>query len=96
MGEAAKLDLTFTERLRHLVDTVHCKRIDSPEDQEAVYRLRHDAYVREGNIQPNASGLLHDDFDEAPNTWTFGFYIDGELASSIRINVASKVPPPRS
>ena len=80
---------SFSQRLVDLLDQVECRRAETPEDKEAVYRLRYQAYVREGNIGPNASGVLHDHFDDAANSWSFGLYTRGRLASSIRISVAS-------
>ncbi|HEX5779948.1 MAG TPA: hypothetical protein VFY21_13990 [Xanthobacteraceae bacterium] len=50
--------------------------------------MRYDAYLREGAIAPDFSKRLADRFEELENTWTFGVYIDGLLASSFRLHVA--------
>ena len=47
------------------------------------------AYLREGAIAPNASQTFSDPYDDSPNARIFGLYLDGELASSIRIHVTS-------
>ena len=49
--------------------------------------------MREGAISPNSSGTFSDPYDEKGNGFLFGLYIDGELASSIRVHVASKEHP---
>ena len=51
--------------------------------------MRYDAYVREGTIQPNLNRRVIDAYDSLPNAWTFGVHVDGKLASSVRIHVAS-------
>ena len=39
-------------------------------------------------IDPQSDSLrVIDRYDEAPNAWIFGIYVDGELCSSIRIHV---------
>lgn len=80
-------------RVSELLDQVDCRLIQSDEEREAVGRLRYDAYLREGAIEPNPAQTFTDDYDDGKNVWTFGLYIDDELASSIRIHVASKDDP---
>ncbi len=80
-------------RVSQLLDRIDCRQIQSEEDWAAVGRLRYDAYLREGAIDPHSSQSFNDTYDEERNAWTFGFYVDDELASSIRIHVASKDNP---
>lgn len=84
---------TLAERIASILDRVECRRADTPEVAEAIYRLRYDAYTREGTITANASQRLSDRFDEARNALIFGLYIDGRLASSIRLHIASLAFP---
>ena len=49
--------------------------------------------MREKAILANSYGAFSDRYDEIGNGFLFGFYIDGELASSIRVHVASKEHP---
>jgi hypothetical protein len=58
-------------------------------EKDAIFRLRYDAYLREGALTPSYSQRLSDRYDDLDNTWTFGVFVDGELASSIRIHVAT-------
>jgi hypothetical protein len=58
-------------------------------EKEAIYSLRYRAYLHEGAIEPREDRRLADRFDGAPNSWTFGVFVDGQLASSLRISVAT-------
>jgi N-acyl-L-homoserine lactone synthetase len=84
---------SFTNRVAQLLDKIDCRLADSEEDREAIFRLRYEAYMREGAIKSNVSRKFFDEYDETENVWIFGLYIDGELASSIRIHVASRDHP---
>lgn len=50
--------------------------------------MRYDAYVREGTIDENPSHCFADPDDNLDNSYLFGIYLDGALASSIRVHVA--------
>ncbi len=80
----------FADRLVRLSARIDCRRADTSEEREAIFRLRYEAYTREGAISPNACGKFSDPYDDADNAHLFGLYIDGELASSLRLHVASK------
>jgi Autoinducer synthase len=49
--------------------------------------------MRDGTISANASGSFSDHYDDTDNAYLFGLYVDGELASSIRIHVATREHP---
>jgi hypothetical protein len=72
-----------------LLDDVDYRLVQTAEQKDEVYSLRYRAYLREGAIQPSAIEQVVDQYDDAPNAWTFGVYVNGELYSSIRINVAT-------
>jgi hypothetical protein len=80
----------FAARIAELLKRVEYRRADSPEDKEAIYRFRYEAYTRDGSIPPNPSKLFCDEEDEVPNAWLIGVYIDGALASSIRLHIGSR------
>jgi hypothetical protein len=84
---------SFSDRVAWLVDKIECKLADSGDQREAIFRLRYRAYMREGAISRNNCGTFSDPYDKKGNVFLFGFYIDGELASSIRVHVASKEHP---
>jgi hypothetical protein len=77
-----------------LLEKVEYRRADSPADKAAIYRLRHDAYMRAGTVEPRPSGLFHDPLDETPNVWIIGIHIDGDLATSIRLHVSASPSAP--
>ena len=80
--------LRFLERVEHRVAT-------TPAEKEAVYRLRYQAYLRNGLIEAHPDERLHDvRYDDAPNAWITTTFIDGELASTTRVNVAAQEGAP--
>jgi N-acyl amino acid synthase FeeM len=90
MGVAASASTeTFTGRIARLLERVDYRRVESPEDLEPIFRLRYDAYVKEGTLAPGINKRLTDNFDGSKNTWIFGVYIDNQLASSIRLHITS-------
>jgi hypothetical protein len=70
-----------------LLERVDYRRADTAAEKEAIFRLRYEAYLREGAITPNFTKKFADAYDEQPNAWIFGIYLDGRLASSMRLNV---------
>jgi hypothetical protein len=81
---------SFSDRLAELAARIEFKRADSDEEREAIFRLRYKAYLREGAIAPNAAARFADEDDKAENAYLMGLYIDGELATSLRLTVASR------
>jgi hypothetical protein len=69
------------------LDQVDYRLAQTPEQKDEIYRLRYRAYLREGAIRPSTDGRVIDQFEDAPNAWTFGVYFHGELYSSIRVSV---------
>jgi N-acyl-L-homoserine lactone synthetase len=92
-GQALAWTPRFSDRVLEVLERVDYRLAETEQDREAIFRLRYDAYVREGAIEPSASGLVRDRFDETGNVWIFGLHIDGRLASSIRIHVATRDQP---
>jgi hypothetical protein len=70
-----------------LFDRVDYRLIETPEERDSVYLLRYRAYLHGGLIPPSESQRIYDPYDDAPNAWTFGIYIDGELCSSVRLHI---------
>lgn len=82
-----------SERGSEIFDQIDYRLARTDEEKEAIYRLRYRAYLTEGAIAPNAEGKTTDRFDDMPNSWVFGVYFEGVLASSIRISVATPELP---
>ena len=93
MDSVASLALAAIERGYELLNHVDYRLADTPAEREQIYRLRYRAYLQEGAIEPRADERVTDRFDDMPNTWIFGVYYDGALASSIRVSVATPEMP---
>jgi N-acyl-L-homoserine lactone synthetase len=90
MGALAMMPTAnFADSVLELVEKVDYRRADTPDEREEIYRLRYDAYRQEGAIEPSLSRSFSDQFDAADNTFVFGVYYEGKLASSIRLNIAT-------
>lgn len=79
----------FALTLIDLLDRVQYRRVSVDEQFDPVYRLRYEAYRREEFIPINSQQITRDAYDEAPNCYCFGVYIDDKLVSSIRLHFAT-------
>ena len=87
MGSAAEPTIAAFGRSLDLLDQVDYRLAQTPAEKEEIYHLRYRAYLREGAVQPSTEERVTDQYDDAPNAWTFGVYLHGELYSSVRISV---------
>lgn len=87
MRSAAERTTAAFGRNSDLLNQVDYRLAETPEEKDEIYRLRYRAYLREGAILPSESQRLSDNYDDAPNAWTFGVYLCGQLCSSIRVSV---------
>jgi hypothetical protein len=78
---------SLSDRSQRFMQRVDYRRADSTEQREEIFRLRYDAYVRDGYIKPNFTRRFTDPVDDRDNTWLFGVYVDDRLASAIRMTV---------
>jgi len=78
---------SLSDRIAQLLPRVDYRRAESPDERQAIFRLRYQAYLREGEIGPVPSRLFSDHLDDEPNTFNFGVYIDGVLVGAIRLSV---------
>jgi len=77
---------SFAGTLIDILDRVEYRRVSTSEQSDPVYRLRYEAYRREEFVPFNAGGVVRDEFDELPNAFCYGIYIDGRLVSSLRLH----------
>lgn len=70
-----------------LLEEVDYRLAQTPEEKEEIYNLRYRAYLREGAVKESPEQRVTDQYDDLPNSWTFGVYFRGELYSSVRISV---------
>jgi hypothetical protein len=76
----------FAATLFDLLDRVEYRRVHPGDQYDPVYRLRYEAYRREAFVAPNDQQVVRDEFDELPNAYTYGVYIDDRLVSSVRFH----------
>jgi hypothetical protein len=84
---------SLSDRVMALLERVDYRRADTLEDREAIFRLRYAAYRWEDAIPHSPSERFSDALDDTDNAWIFGLYVEGELASSIRLHVANRQSP---
>ena len=79
--------LGFSDRVFRLLERVEHRLATTDREREEVFRLRYDAYVRNGLMEPRSDRRLFDErYDNAGNAWITMTLIDGELAGSLRVN----------
>jgi hypothetical protein len=76
----------FSGTLLDILDTVTYQRVHPEIIDDPVYRLRYQAYTREGFMDHNPQEVCIDDLDGTPNAMCFGVYIEDELVSSLRLH----------
>lgn len=86
---APSAGVSFSQRLIDFLERIEYRRLEEPAERENAFRLRYEAYVREGMISIAFDKRLTDAYDEMDNVHVFGIYMDGEMASTIRVHVAS-------
>ncbi len=87
MRSAAEPSNAALGRSSDLLDQVDYRLAQTPDEKEKIYNLRYRAYLREGAVKPSADQRVTDQYDDLPNSWTFGVHLFGELYSSVRISV---------
>jgi hypothetical protein len=83
-------DKVFVDRANRLLRRIDCQRANDRELQEAIGRLRYQAYFRADAIAPNRFATFTDDYDAIANAYLYALCVDGELASSLRLHIVSK------
>jgi len=84
---------SLRDRIEGLMPRVRYRRAVTAGDREAIFRMRHAAYLREGAIAPRPRGLFFDEVDDAANTVLVAVHVDGRIAGSIRISIATPLLP---
>ncbi|WFU41914.1 acyl-homoserine-lactone synthase [Bradyrhizobium sp. CB82] len=70
-----------------LLTDVDYRLTETHAEKEEIYNLRYRAYLRERAVKESPDGRVTDRYDDLPNSWTFGVYLQGELCSSVRISL---------
>jgi hypothetical protein len=87
MKSVAKAATSLFVRESGLSGRVAYRLMETPEEKDCIYLMRYKAYLHGGVTAPSESRRVSDHYDDAPNAWVFGIYVDGELCSSLRLNV---------
>ena len=93
VANAKREKLRFTDGLMDYLQLVDYRLAESAADKEKIYRFRYHSYLREKTIEEHSSERFCDDYDQMENCWTFGIDYRDQLASSIRIHVATGENP---
>jgi hypothetical protein len=93
MNEQVRPNNAFSDGVKRLLQKVEYRLATTDAELDAHQRLRYDANLREGVILPNDSKRLTDQFENVVNGFNIGIYIDGELASALRLHVLSQRHP---
>jgi hypothetical protein len=83
----------FYERVGLLLARIDCRLAISGRQREEIGRLRYAACMRQRAVSQHSFPRFSDRYDWAGNVYLFGLYIDDELASSIRLHIASNEQP---
>jgi hypothetical protein len=79
---------SFSDRVLRLLERVEHRVAKAPAEREAAFRLRSEAYQKNGVLQRSDGGRLYDPwYDDAPNAWITTTFIDDELAGTVRVNL---------
>jgi hypothetical protein len=87
MKAGAELQPSLNVRGAGLFDRVDYRLIETPEEKDLIYLMRYRAYLHGGLISPSETKRVTDRFDDSPNVWIFGIFVDGELCGSFRLHV---------
>lgn len=93
MGAPQIASPSLAERAETLLQRTEYRRADTDADREAVFRLRYNAYLKEGAIEPSFGRRFSDPYDDFDNAWIVGLHVDGVLVSSFRLHVANSEFP---
>ena len=87
MKAGAELQPSLNVRGAGLFDRVDYRLIETPEEKDLIYLMRYRAYLHGGLISPSETLRVTDRYDDSPNVWLFGVFVDGELCGSFRLHV---------
>ena len=78
---------SFSDRVLRLLERVEHRVAKAAAEREAAFRLRSEAYQKNGVLHRRDGDRLYDPrYDDAPNAWITTTYIDDELAGTVRVN----------
>ncbi len=88
--DSGQSNKAFLGSMFSLLDRVEYRRIVSPDDFEAIGKLRDASYNSREFIDADRFGSFVDEYDGAEDCYVIGVYIDEKLTSTVRIHLASE------
>jgi hypothetical protein len=85
-GRQGPAESAFLTKAQQTLDLIEYRKITTSKEIEDVQRLRYEAYSRENNVFSDKSFFRGDKYDNEKNAEIFGLYIEGRIASSLRIH----------
>lgn len=83
----------LNQEVMDLIETAECREAVLDDEKQQIYRLRYAAYLRDGALLAGSPEHFEDNSGPRESAKTFGVYIDGRLASSIRLHFATAATP---
>ncbi len=83
----------FVAQVSAMLERIEYRRCDSGEDFEAICRLRYRAYRAHGFVPESADGITTDAYDETPNSYRFGVWLEDQLISTVRVHHMTAAEP---
>ncbi len=81
---------SFALRTSDFLQEIDYRVAETREGRDEIYRMRYQAYLREGTIHPNDTSRFRDTYDDMKNCWIFGLWQKETLLSSVRLHVISQ------
>ena len=72
MRSPAEIRPTAFARGADLLEQVDYRLAQTVAEKEEIYNLRYRAYLREGAVKESRERRVTDQYDDLPNSWTFG------------------------
>ncbi len=79
----------FAANVERLLTFIEYRTIKTEAEQDAVLRLRYEAYLKEDAISPNESHKLTDRYDDLKNAVNIGVFFEDKLISAMRMHFLS-------
>ncbi|MGO9743529.1 MAG: N-acyl amino acid synthase FeeM domain-containing protein [Roseiarcus sp.] len=87
IAKAPTNDSAFADDINDFLERVEYRAALRDFERQSIYRMRYSAYAKEGALPPGAPEIFKDRYDDAANGVTYGVYVDGALASSMRFHI---------
>ncbi|GHC63958.1 N-acyl amino acid synthase FeeM domain-containing protein [Limoniibacter endophyticus] len=83
----------FARNVFSVLERTEYRRCERGDDLHDIYRLRYNSYKNADLVSESSDRMVYDEYDEKPNCYKLGVYIDANLVGTIRLHVVSKEQP---